>query len=152
MEQGRIPEPVTVSATAALPAAAVVCDREVRVGVVSAVLDVVSVTGEDGDVPMEFVTVTPAVPGKGAAVAGIAAVNCVALTKVVGSAAPFQCTTASLVKFVPFTVSVNPCALHAGVDASEVVEALTEVMAGGVPGSDPIVKRTTSEISVVVVL
>jgi hypothetical protein len=151
-EHGRIPEPVTVNVTAELPEPAVVCDSEERIGVVRAVLAVVSVTGEDGAVPMEFVTVTPAVPGIAAAVAGIAAVNCVALTKVVGSAAPFQLTIASLVKFVPFTVSVKPCALHAGVDASEVVDAETDVIAGGVPGGVPIVKRTTSEISVVVVL
>lgn len=59
---------------------------------------------------------------------------------------------ASLVKFVPFTVSVKPCALQAGVDAREVVDVETEVIAGGVPGSAPIVKNTTSEISVVVVL
>jgi hypothetical protein len=151
-EQGRIPEPVTVNVTAALPAPAVVCDSDVRIGVVRAVFAVVSVTGEDGEVPMEFVTVTPAVPGNSAAVAGIAAVSCVALTKIVGSAAPFQFTIASLVKFVPFTVSVKPWALHAGVDASEVVDAETEVMVGGVPGGVAIVKSTTSEISVVVVL
>jgi hypothetical protein len=151
-EHGRIPEPVTVKVTAALPAPAVVCESEVRIGVVRAALAVVSVTGEDGEVPMEFVTVTPAVPGNAAAAGGIAAVNRVALTNVVGSAAPFQFTMASLVKFVPFTVSVKPCALQAGVDASEVVDAETEVIAGGVPGSAPIVKSTTSETSVVVVL
>lgn len=151
-EQGKIPEPVTVNEMAALPAPAVVCDSEDSTGVVRAVLEVVSVTGEEGDVPTEFVTVTPAVPGNSAAVAGIAAVSCVALTKVVGSAAPFQFTIASLVKFVPVTVSVKPCALQAGVDAREVVDAETEVTAGGVPGVAPIVKRTTSDTSVVVVL
>lgn len=151
-EQGRMPEPVTVREIAALPAPAVVCDSEVSTGVDRAVLEVVSVTGEDGEVPIEFVTVTPATPGNSVAVAGIAAVNCVALTKVVGSAAPFQFTIASLVKFVPFTVSVTPCALQAGVEASAVVDAETDVIAGGVPGGAPMVKGITSETSVVVVL
>jgi hypothetical protein len=147
-----MPDPVTVNVMAALPAPAVVCDSEVSTGVVRAVLEVVSVTGDEGDVPTEFVTVTPAVPGNAAAVAGIAAVNCVELTKVVGSAAPFQFTMESLVKFVPFTVSVKPCALQAGAEASEVVDAETDVIAGGVPGGVPMVKRITSETSVVVVL
>lgn len=74
-EQGRIPAPVTVKVMAELPAPAVVCDRVLRPGVARGVLEVVSVTAEVGDVPMEFVTVTLAVPGNAAAVAGIAAVT-----------------------------------------------------------------------------
>jgi len=105
-------EPVTVNVNAALPAPAAVCESEVSVGAASGIPGVESVTGEDGDVPIEFVTVTFAVPGNAAAVAGIADVSRVALTKVVGSAEPFQFTTESLVKFVPFTVSVKPCALQ----------------------------------------
>jgi hypothetical protein len=145
-------EPVTVKVKAELPAPAVVCESEFSTGVARAAPEVVSVTGEEGDVPTEFVTVTFAVPGNAAAVAGIAAVSWVALTKVVGSGEPFQFTIASLVKFVPFTVSVKPCVLQAGVEAVEVVDAETEVMVGGVPGGAPIVKRTKFEISVVVVL
>jgi hypothetical protein len=151
-EQGSILDPVTIKVSAGLPAPAVVCESELNTGVARPELEVVSVTGEEGDVPTELVTVTPAVPGNAAAVAGIAAVNCVALTKVVGSGEPFQLTFASLVKFVPFTVSVKPCVLQAGVEAAEVVEAETDVIAGGVPGGVPIVKRTIFEISVVVVL
>jgi hypothetical protein len=49
-----------------------------------------------------------AVPAIAAFAAGMEAVSCVALTKVVACAVPFQLTTASLVKFVPFTVSVKP--------------------------------------------
>jgi len=75
--------------------------------------------GDEGDVPTELVTVTLAVPGNAALAAGTNAVSWVALTKVVAltggpepfgfkSSAPFQFTTASLVKFVPFTVSVKP--------------------------------------------
>jgi len=38
------------------------------------------------------------------------------------------------------------------VEAAEVVDANSEVIAGGVPGAGPIVKRTTLDTSVVVVL
>jgi hypothetical protein len=55
-----------------------------------------------------FTTVTSPVPAAATSAAGIAAVNCVALTNVVVRALPFQFTTAPLTKFVPFTVSVNP--------------------------------------------
>ena len=72
-------------------------------------------------------------PGNAVSVGVIAAVSCVALTKVVARGEPFQFTTASLVKFVPFTVSVKPWVLQAGVEAVEVVEAEREVIAGGVP-------------------
>lgn len=111
-EQGRMLVPVTVNVRAELPAPADVCDSEPSTGGARAALGVVSVTGEEDDVPIEFVTVTPTAPGNAAAVAGIAAVNCVALTKVVDSGAPFQFTIESLVKFVPFTVNVRPCALQ----------------------------------------
>lgn len=53
---------------------------------------------------------------------------------------------------MPVTVSVKPCGLQYGVEAAKVVDAESEVIAGGVPGVAPIVKRTTSDISVVVVL
>ena len=39
--------------------------------------------GEEPDVPIELVTVIAAVPGNAACAAGIEAVSCVALTKVV---------------------------------------------------------------------
>jgi hypothetical protein len=127
------------------------------------VLGVAIVMGEEGEEPAKFDTVTLAVPGNAALVAGTKAVSCVALKKVVAltglpvlssfkSSTPFQFTTASLVKFVPFTVSVKPCVLHAGVEAVEVVDAEREVIAGGVPGGAPIVNRTTFDTSVVVVL
>lgn len=58
----------------------------------------------------------------------------------------------SLVKFVPLTVSVNPCVLQYGVEAAEVVEAESEVSDGGDDGVADTVKRTTLEISVVVVV
>lgn len=110
------------------------------------------VKGREADVPIEFVTVTAAVPGNATFVAGTEAVSSVALTKVVGCAVPFQSTIASLVKFVPVTVSVKPCVLQYGVEAAEVVDAESEVIAGAGPGAAPIVKRTTLDTSVVVVL
>ena len=52
-------------------------------------------------------------------------VSCVALTKVVGSEAPFHCSCAPCTKPLPFTVSVKdgpPCTAEAG---------LSVVMTGG---------------------
>jgi hypothetical protein len=91
---------------------------EVSVGVGNPAAGVERVNGKEPDVPIEFDTVTAAVPGNTASVAGTEAVSCVALTNVVAltncvalirfkSAIPFQFTIASLVKFVPFTVSVK---------------------------------------------
>jgi hypothetical protein len=107
-EQGRMFVPVTLRVRAGLPAAADVCDSETIVGAASGVAGVEMVKGREPDVPIEFVTVTAAVPENAAWAAEMEAVSCVALTKVVGCAAPFQFTDASLVKFVPFTVSVKP--------------------------------------------
>lgn len=69
----------------------------------------------------------------------------------VARAEPFQLTTESLVKFVPVTVSVNPLGLQYGVDACDVVDAESDVIAGGVPGLGVTVKITMLETSVVVV-
>jgi hypothetical protein len=107
-EQGRILEPITVKVNAGLPAPTEVWESELSTGVARAELGVVRVTGKEEDVPTELATEMLAVPGNAAAVAGIAAVSLVALTKVLGSGEPFQFTTASLVKFVPFTVRVKP--------------------------------------------
>ncbi len=144
--------PCKVSVNAGPPAAAEFGAIEVREGVGNAVAGVERVKGNELEAPTEFDTVTRAVPGNAAFVAGMEAVICVALTKVVGCPAPFQFTVASLVKFVPFTVSVKPWALQDGVEAAEVVDAERDAIAGGVPGAAPIVKMTTFEISVVVVL
>jgi hypothetical protein len=151
-EHGRMFVPVTVSVSVGLPAAAEVCDSEPIVGAASGAAGVERVKGRKPDVPIEFDTVTTAVPGNAAWAADMEAVSCVALLKVDGCAAPFQFTRASLVKFVPVTVSVKPRELQYGVEAAEVVDADTEVIAGGVPGAALIVKRTTFDISVVVVL
>ena len=151
-EHGRMFVPVTVSVSTELPAEAEVCESEVIVGATSGVAGVERVNGRDDEDPIEFVTVTATVPAEAGSEAGIAAVSCVALTNVVACRAPFQVITASFVKFVPFTVSVKPCALQNGVDAAEVVDAEMEVIAGDGPAAALIVKRTTFDISVVVVL
>ena len=78
--------------------------------------------------------------------------SCVALTKAVVRAAPFQFTVEPLTKFVPVTVSVSPVALQKGVEACDVVDADIEVTVGAGPCGAPIVKKTTLESSVVVVL
>jgi hypothetical protein len=61
--------------------------------------------------------VTVAIPAEAIRVAGTDAVSCVAPTKVVESAVPFQSTVAPETKLVPFTASVNtvpPGAADAG--------------------------------------
>ena len=52
-------------------------------------------------------TFTEDVPTVAISAAVIAAVNCVALTKVVVRLLPFHCTTEVLMKLLPVTVSVN---------------------------------------------
>src|SRR5262245_55415112 len=53
-------------------------------------------------------TVTLAVPADATSVAGIVAVNCVALTKIVVRVLPFHRTLEPLTKPVPLTVNVKP--------------------------------------------
>lgn len=104
-----VPCAVTVNAgDPPAPAAAEFGVMEVKVGVGNPPAGVESVNGLEPEVPIELDTVTATVPGDMVAVAGMEAVSCVALTKVVACAAPFQSTIASLVKFVPVTVSVKP--------------------------------------------
>lgn len=107
-EQGRIFVPVTVKVSAAPPAEAEVCESELIEGGANAVVGVERVKGEEPDVPIEFVTVTATGRGNAACAGGMEAVSCVALTKAVVCVVPFQFTSASLVKFVPFTVNVKP--------------------------------------------
>ena len=111
-EQGSRFVPVTFRVTAELPAGADVCDSAAIVGAARAVVGVEIVKGKLPEVPFEFVTVTATEEAKDTSDAGIAAVSCAALTNVVGCAVPFQLTTASFVKFAPFTVSVKPLGLQ----------------------------------------
>lgn len=68
--------------------------------------EIVKVTGLEVPPPgAGLVTVTVAGPAVETAVAGIEAVSCVELMKVVGSAVPLKLTTEVLMKPVPFTVN-----------------------------------------------
>ena len=76
------------------------------------------------DVPppgVGLTTVTGNVPARAMSLAKIAAVTCVALTKVVVRALPFQCTEAPETKFVPVTVRVNASPPAAAVDGEREV-------------------------------
>lgn len=91
-----------------LPAGAEFGVIELSMGVGSGAVGVVIVNGRLPEAPIELEIVTAAVPGNAVSIGVIAAVSCVALTYVVVRADPFQLTNASLVKFVPVTVSVIP--------------------------------------------
>ena len=110
-------------------------------------------------------TVTEAVPAVAMSPAGTAAVNCVALPKVVTNAAPFHCTTELLTKFVPVTVSVKPAppavaeegdseeAVGTGLEAARIVNVSEPtpstvvsgwgVASAGTLPADNVVSRTT---------
>ena len=150
-EQGSRLVPVTVSVKAGAPTATEDWESEAIDGAASGVLGVVMVNGRFFEVPIELDTETAAVPENAVSAGKIAAVSWVELTNVVARGEPFQLTTASVVKFVPFTASVRPAPLQYGVEACDVVEAESEVTAGPGPGVLVIVKRTIFEISVVVV-
>ncbi len=99
-------EPLTVSVKTGPPATAALGLSELIVGgglmvKVAAVCDVTPLS----------ITVTVAEPGAAMRVAGTAAVNWVALPKVVLSAVPFHCTIAPESKPEPVTVNVNPGAV-----------------------------------------
>jgi hypothetical protein len=104
-EDGTKLVPFTVSVKAAVPAVALVGEIEVMVGT-----GLLTANGEAPDVPPPgagFVTVTLNVPAVAISATVIAAVNCVALTKVVVVAVPLKVTTEEELKFAPFTVKVN---------------------------------------------
>ena len=111
-EHGRMLLPVTVNVSAGLPAATLDWDRAVTDGAGSGVAGVSMVKDSEPEVPSELDTVTVAEPENAVSVGRMAAVNLVALTKVVARGEPFQLTSASLVKFVPVTVRVRPVALQ----------------------------------------
>jgi hypothetical protein len=130
----------TPSMNAADPAATLDGRSVVITGVGSGVVDGAIVKGKDTEAKdgiVELETVTVAGPGKAVSVAEIAAVSRVALTKVVWRGEPFQFTTSPFgTKFVPFTVSVIPAGLQAGVVLDEVEGAESEVMVGRTIGNE----------------
>src|SRR5438552_1806601 len=99
------PVPVTVSVKAALPADVLVGDRAARLGdelfTVNVCAAVVPPPGAG------VTTVTDAVVAAARSEAGIAAVSCVALPKVVVRVAPFQRTLEPVTKSVPVRVSAK---------------------------------------------
>jgi hypothetical protein len=145
--------PSTLSVNAGEPAAACVCWSEGEPGAARFVVGVVmvKVTGADATVGLDTVIATP--PGKAVSAAEIAAVNCVALPKVVARGVPFQLTTEAATKFVPFTTRMNPDAPQYGMEATGVEDGgiEVEVIVGGGGGCGPIVKFTRFDTSDVVV-
>jgi hypothetical protein len=123
------------------PAGALEGMSDVMAGAGRGVVEGEMVKGEDAEVKdgiVELETVTAiAGAGKAVSVAEIAAVSCVALTKVVWRGEPFQFTTSPFgTKFVPFTVRMMPAGLQAGVVFEEVVDAESDVMVGRTIGNE----------------
>lgn len=118
------PVPFTVKVNPPEPATTPVGDNEVRAGTGFVAAVMVKVTEFDWPPPgVGFVTVTEGVPEVARSPARIAAVNCVALTKVVVLGAPLKITDEVETKFVPFTISVNPPE-PAAAFAGEILEML----------------------------
>jgi hypothetical protein len=140
----KLPPLALLASTPSMNAAAFAATLEgksvVITGVGSGVVDGAMVKGEDADAKegiVELETVTLAGPGKAVSVAEIAAASCVALTKVVWRGEPFQFTTSPFgTKSMPFTVSVIPAGLQAGVVLDEVEDAESEVMVGRTIGNE----------------
>lgn len=98
------PTPLTVSVNAVEPATALEGKREVSVGTG---LLIVNDTAFDVPLGAGLVTATVAVPAVAISAAVMAAVSCVALTKVLVLAAPLNFTTDVDTNPVPLTVSVK---------------------------------------------
>src|SRR5450432_67557 len=97
--------PFTVRVNDAPPAVALLGESEVAVGT-----GLLMMKFFECEVPPPgagFITVTSTVPALAMSEAVIAAVSVVLLTKVVGRAEPFHCTTEVETNFVPVTVRVN---------------------------------------------
>jgi len=99
------PEPFTVSVNAPEPASVLDGDSELIVGGGLLMVNAAALVDPPPGVGLNTVTFT--VPPVAMSLAKIAAVNCVALTKVVVRPAPFQRTTEVETKVVPFTVNVK---------------------------------------------
>jgi hypothetical protein len=100
--------PVAVNVNVAPPAVAEFGEMLASVGTGLFAALIVNVCAPDAPPPgVPLKTVTLDVPELAMSLAGTAAVNCVALTNVVVSAAPFHRTIEPLMKFVPVTVNVN---------------------------------------------
>lgn len=120
--------PFTVRTKAGPPAPALAGTRELIAGTANVEGDVM-VKGRELELDAELETKTFTVPREAVSAYVIAAVSCVALTKVVGRGEPFQFTTVSEVNVVPivaFTARVKPAGLQYGVEAIGVVDVEAE--------------------------
>jgi hypothetical protein len=130
-EHGTKPLPVTLRENAPVPAVALAGASDVATGAGSAEPDAVTEKLTAFEVADPLDTVIAGVPWRRVSETEIKAVSCVALTNVVGRGEPFQLTIEPITKFVPFTVSVKPVWLHAGVVFDKVVEDESDVTVGG---------------------
>ena len=137
MEPDTKPEPDTARSKAGAPADtdAGVSELITGGGAVTVKTAAADVTGPG------FTTVIFTEPGAATRFAGTAAVSCVALPKVVVSAAPPHCTVEPDTKLVPVTVSVNaapPATAEEG-DSEEIVGAGAAPMVNekGADGTGP---------------
>jgi len=124
--------PFTVKVNAAPPIMALIGETLVMVGVGLIGAGLTMVKGTAFEVPPPgagLVTVTAAVPAEANAAAGMAAVNCVELTKAVVRAAPAKLTTDAEMKFVPLTVSATSALLP----ATALVGEITVIVGRGLP-------------------
>jgi hypothetical protein len=127
--------PFTVKRKAAAPAVALVCETEIFVGAGGDAGEIVK--GSVFESTPELDTSIFTVPGEAINEAGMVAVSCVALTNVVaradgsaGGGFVAHSTTEPFTKFAPFTVTVTPGGLHAGVVFDEFVEDDKEAIVG----------------------
>ena len=158
--------PLTVNVKAAAPAVTLVGEIDVSVGTGFGALATLKTTAVEVPPPgVGLITVTLALPAVAMSEARMAAVSCVALTKVVVFALPLNWTTDVETKFVPLTVRVNaaPPAV-APVGDSEVIAgaglltvnvAAAEVPPPGaglvtVTGNDPAVAISAAVIAAVI--
>lgn len=132
--------PVTVSENAAEPARTLAGWRLVIVGGFVAGAVMVKFTAAEVPPPDGFVTVTGTVAAMATAEAGIAAVSCVALTKVVVTAVPLKLTVEPLTKFLPVTASENAA------EPATTLDGCSAVTTGGVVPGGVIVKLAAGEV------
>src|SRR5439155_13134505 len=143
--------PFTVRVNAIPPANALPGDRLLRVG--AGLLTVKVCAAEVPPPGAGVTTVTEAVPVAARSAAGIAAVSCVALTKVVVRAAPFHWTVAPFTKPLPVSVSVKPAPPTMALDGDSVVSVgagllIVKVCAAEVPPPGAGVTTVTDAVPV----
>src|SRR6267143_5645078 len=143
--------PFTVRVNASPPANALPGDRLLRVG--AGLLTGKVCAAEVPPPGAGVTTVTEAVPVAARSAAGIAAVSCVALTKVVVRAAPFHCTVAPFTKPLPVSVSVKPAPPTIALDGDSVVSVgagllIVKVCAAEVPPPGAGVTTVTEAVPV----